>query len=43
LIGGQYLDGFSGGWMGSVDCKYLAQYRERWLAVVNQVMNLRVP
>jgi hypothetical protein len=28
---------------GDVDWIHLAQYRERWRAVVNTVMNLRVP
>jgi hypothetical protein len=30
------------GW-GVVDCIHLAQDRNRWQAVVNTVMNLRVP
>jgi hypothetical protein len=29
-------------WHG-VDCIYLAQNRDKWLAVVNMVMNLQVP
>jgi hypothetical protein len=30
------------GW-GDVDCTGLAKYRNRWRAVVNSVLNLRVP
>jgi hypothetical protein len=30
-------------WWKFVDCLHLAQDREKWQAVVNTVMNLRVP
>jgi hypothetical protein len=30
------------GW-GSIDWIYLAQHRDRWRALVNAVLNLRVP
>jgi hypothetical protein len=29
--------------LGDVDCIHLAQDRDRWQALVNTVMNLRVP
>jgi len=30
-------------WDACMDCFALAQYRDRWLALVNPVMNLQVP
>jgi hypothetical protein len=40
---GYYYNGSSRGWMGGIDWIDLLQDRERWRAVVNTVMNLRVP
>jgi hypothetical protein len=30
-------------WGGGMDWIYLAQYRDRWQALLNSVMKLRVP
>ena len=35
--------GWGGGGSGGVDWIFLAQDRERWRAIVNAIMNLRVP
>jgi hypothetical protein len=54
LGGGDHLEdlGIDGGvelkwifkkWCGEINLIDLAQYRDRWQAIVNAVMNLRVP
>jgi hypothetical protein len=42
LMGGWDQDGSYGDWLGSVEWIQLAQDRDRWRALVNTVMNLRV-
>jgi hypothetical protein len=41
-IGSEILDLVEVGW-GDVDWIGLAQNRDRWIALVNSVLNLRVP
>jgi hypothetical protein len=41
-MGGWDQNGPYGDWLGGVEWIHLAQDRDRWLAVVNAVMNLRV-
>jgi len=41
LIPRKYM-GLEGVWMGGMDWTDLAQERDRWWALVNAVMNLRV-
>jgi len=42
-MGGSYLNEFSRSGMGDMDWIDLAQDRNRWRAVVNEAMKLRVP
>jgi hypothetical protein len=30
-------------WDAGMDCIAVAQYRDRWLALVNPIINIRVP
>ena len=42
-MGGYYYDGSSGSRMWGIDWIKLAQDRDRWRALANAAMNLRVP
>jgi hypothetical protein len=37
------MDSIKGSEVGGIDCIDLAENRDRWWALVNAVMNLRVP
>jgi hypothetical protein len=42
MMGGWDQNGSWGDWLGGVEWIHLAEGRDRWRAVVNAVMNLRV-